>query len=234
MQGDGGGISSQASQPQPVADPRSHTPVSTPAYPRRGLPATYKSDGRPPTLTRTGSSTAGPCPQRNGCTQLTLTPLEFIDHLAALIPPPRLHRHRYHGVLAPNSPLRGAATAYGRDADLSGEQPPPLGAAHPSASPPGLRASAHSLWAMLLARLFESLPLVCPHCGAEMRIVACITQAAPVQRILNHIGAPAEPPRISPARGPPAWDDPPIEAVPDWDALAQPPPEYVFDQQVQW
>jgi hypothetical protein len=41
------GISSQASQSRPVADPKSHTPVSTPAYPRRVLPATYKSDGRP-------------------------------------------------------------------------------------------------------------------------------------------------------------------------------------------
>jgi hypothetical protein len=34
--------------------------------------------------------------------------------------------------------------------------------------------------------------------------------------------------------GPPAWDDPPVEAVPDWDTLSQPQPEYVFDQQVQW
>jgi hypothetical protein len=41
-------------------------------------------------------------------------------------------------------------------------------------------------------------------------------------------------PRISPARGPHAWDDPPVKAVPDWNALAQPQPEYVFDQQVQW
>jgi hypothetical protein len=34
---------------------------------------------------------------------------------------------------------------------------------------------------MLLARLFESLPLVCPNCGAEMRIVAFITETAPVE-----------------------------------------------------
>ena len=53
-------------------------------------------------------------------------------------------------------------------------------------------------------------------------------------RVLNDIGEPAEPPRISPARGPPAWDDPPGEAVPDWDTLAQPLPKYVFDQRVQW
>ena len=87
---------------------------------------------------------------------------------------------------------------------------------------------------MLLARLFESLPLVWSCCGANIRIAAFITQSTPVARILNHIGEPAEPPRISPARGPPAWDDPTIEAVPDWDALAQPQPDYVWEPKVQW
>ena len=38
-------------------------------------------------------------PQPDGRTQLRLTPLQLIERLAALIPPPRLHRHRYHGVL---------------------------------------------------------------------------------------------------------------------------------------
>jgi hypothetical protein len=55
--------------------------------------------------------------RRDGCTALSLTPLEFIDYLAALIRPPRLHRHRCYAVLAPNSPL-GAATACARD-DMS-------------------------------------------------------------------------------------------------------------------
>ena len=43
--------------------------------------------------------------------ELQLTPLELIDRIAALVPPPRTHRHRYFGVLAPNSPLRAAVTA---------------------------------------------------------------------------------------------------------------------------
>jgi hypothetical protein len=47
---------------------------------------------------------------------LRLTPLELIERLAALIPPPRLHRHRYHGVLAPNSPPRAQVTALARPA----------------------------------------------------------------------------------------------------------------------
>ncbi len=33
-----------------------------------------------------------------------LTPFEFLDRLAALIPPTRRHRHRYHGVFTPNHP----------------------------------------------------------------------------------------------------------------------------------
>ena len=30
--------------------------------------------------------------------ELALTPLELIDRIAALVPPPRTHRHRYFGV----------------------------------------------------------------------------------------------------------------------------------------
>jgi hypothetical protein len=172
-----------------------------------------------------------PKPQRDGRTALSLTPLELIDHLVALIPPPRLHR--YHGVLAPNAPLRLAATAYGRDTDLTSPPPPPE-VSPPAAAAPSSRSPARYPWALLIARLFLTLPLVCPICGANMRIVAFITETAPVQRILTHIGEPAEPPRIGPARGPPAWDDPPADLGPDWDALAQPQPQFVFNQEVQW
>jgi hypothetical protein len=41
-----------------------------------------------------------------------LSPFEFLDRLAALVPPPRKHRHRYHGVFAPNHKLRSAVTAH--------------------------------------------------------------------------------------------------------------------------
>ena len=50
-------------------------------------------------------------PLANGQTQLKLTSLELIDKLAALAPPSRIHRHRYYGVLAPNSPFRASVTA---------------------------------------------------------------------------------------------------------------------------
>ena len=43
--------------------------------------------------------------------ELHLTPLELIERLAALVPPPRAHRHRFYGVLTPISTQRTAATA---------------------------------------------------------------------------------------------------------------------------
>jgi hypothetical protein len=41
-------------------------------------------------------------PGPGGALTLKLTPLELLDRLAALIPPPHRHRHRYFGILAPN------------------------------------------------------------------------------------------------------------------------------------
>ncbi len=45
-------------------------------------------------------------PYRDGTTHLVMTPLEFLQRLAALVPRPRLHLIRFHGVLAPNAALR--------------------------------------------------------------------------------------------------------------------------------
>ena len=91
-----------------------------------------------------------PKPSPEGRTDLTLTPLELIDRLAALIPPPRLHRHRYHGVLAPNSPLRAAVTALARAP--APEQPAD---AAPVGGEEHYRSPARYLWAMLIARIYE-------------------------------------------------------------------------------
>jgi hypothetical protein len=49
-----------------------------------------------------------PKPRPDGPRALVLTPLELLDQIAALVPPPRVHRHRYYGVLAPNAPLIAA------------------------------------------------------------------------------------------------------------------------------
>ena len=91
---------------------------------------------------------------------------------------------------------------------------------------------------MLLARIDDVFPLTCPQCGAEMRIIAIMTEAVDVRAILEHIGEPATPPRIASARGPPQWyEDSAEEAIdafdhPQGDPLAQPEPECEYDRRV--
>ena len=101
----------------------------------------------------------------NGQTVLHLTPLEFLDKLAVLIPPPRKHRHRYHGVLAPNAPLRQAVTAYAGlplgDEAVSADQAPVADEDLPKAESKTPSYTA-SLWAMLIARIYEALDEIHP------------------------------------------------------------------------
>jgi hypothetical protein len=172
-----------------------------------------------------------PKPGPDGRTDLMLTPLELIDRLAALIPPPRLHRHRYHGVLAPNAPLRAALTALARDTPAT---PDPSAVAESVGGEEHRRSPARYLWAMLIARIYEVFPLVCRHCGAEMRIIAFVTETASVTRILQHIGEPTKAPVLSPARGPPAWDDGFDQTAVFDPAAAAPQPVFEFDQTATW
>lgn len=168
---------------------------------------------------------------------LYLTPLEFLDRLATLIPPPRKHRHRYHGVLAPHSPMRAAVTAYA-GLPLDGPAPSAMPPAKTPAEPKRASPAAY-LWAVLLARIYAVLPLICPECGSPMRLIAAVTEREPVQRILRHIGEPALPPPISPARSPPEaetfhWDQTASEARGQSEPSFEPPPEFEFDQTVSW
>ena len=97
--------------------------------------------------------------------ELRLSPSEFLDRVAALIPPPRKHRHCYFGVLAPNSPWRAQVVAQaGRKLGAGSKAPRPktkrtdFGATrtgHP----------ARYLLAQLLARIDGVLPLKCSGCA---------------------------------------------------------------------
>jgi hypothetical protein len=52
--------------------------------------------------------------------------------------------------------------------------------------------------------------------------------------VLNaDVGESAQPPRVAPARGPPAWEEE-AEPLPLLDPLAQPAPDFQFDQTVNW
>jgi hypothetical protein len=97
-----------------------------------------------------------PKPMPDGRSELYLTPLELLDRLAQLTPPPRLHRHRYHGVFAPNAPQRGQVTALVKDSDGA---PDTLSAVPVINEPPETRHPQPAyLWAILMARIYEVFP----------------------------------------------------------------------------
>jgi hypothetical protein len=188
-------------------------------------------------------------PGPGGSVSLMLTPLERFERLAALIPPPRRHRHRYYGVLAPNAPLRAQVTALAGVPEsptaplVTATETEPIAAqiTAPGASSDSeeqaeealLCRAARYAWALLLARIDEVFPLVCPRCGGEMRIIAFITDACAVREILSHLGEPTSPPPIAPARGPPLWEITDAEQG-EFDPPAQPAPDYPFDQRIAW
>jgi hypothetical protein len=157
-----------------------------------------------------------PKPDPAGRTALRLSALELLDRLAKILPPPRIHRHRYHGVFAPNAPLRPLVTARAqKDNALATQLPgpdPELPLRSPASPPepekPPRQSSdtatpRPSRWAALLARIYEVFPLICPTCQAPLTFIAFLTEPEPITQILAHIGEPTSPPLTHPARGPP-------------------------------
>lgn len=179
-------------------------------------------------------------PGPGGSVSVKLTPLELLDRLAALVPPPRRHRHRYFGVLAPNAPLRAAVTALAVPAAhtpiaaaCAPAAPTPPSPSPETADEPIHRRAARYTWALLLARIYEVFPLLCPKCDGEMRIVAFITEAVAVREILAHLGEPTSHPHMAPARDPPRWERADAGQS-ELDPQAQPAPQYAFDQRITW
>ena len=170
-------------------------------------------------------------PGPGGKVSVLLTPHQLLDRLAALIPPPRRHRHRYYGVLAPNSPYRPAVTALAAPAESACHEGKGNAEAETETEETPIRQAARWVWAMLLARIYEVFPLTCPKCGGMMKIIAFIDEGDAVREILAHLGEPVDPPRIAPARAPPLWE---AAGQGGDDFLIQPLPEYEFDQRIAW
>jgi hypothetical protein len=139
-------------------------------------------------------------PYRDGTTHLVLEPLDLRARLAALVPPPRMHLTRYHGVFAPHSELRAAVTPAQRG--MRAAKPPP----EDPAQPPTSRHVAMS-WAKRLKRVFGLEIDTCQRCGGNLTIIASIEQPEVIAKILAHLERvapqPQPPQRPLGARAPP-------------------------------
>ncbi|MBM5817559.1 MAG: IS91 family transposase [Cyanobacteria bacterium K_Offshore_surface_m2_239] len=128
-------------------------------------------------------------PYRDGTTHIVMEPQAFMQRLAALVPRPRLHLIRYHGVLAPNAKLRAAVVP---SVVQRARQP-----AHEHGHTHG--QAARMSWAQLLKRVFHIDVERCV-CGGQLKILAAIEEPVLIVRILTHLGLPARAPPRAPAR----------------------------------
>jgi len=140
---------------------------------------------------------------RDGTSHVIFEPVELVEKLAALVPPPRFNLVRYNGVLAPAAGWRSLIIPRGSETD----DPVPH---------PGCPASEHALpqeaesspittacrprnysWAELMRRVFAVDVLECPRCHSRMRILAAIHPPDAIRKILDCLGLASRPPPIA-------------------------------------
>ncbi len=119
-------------------------------------------------------------PWRNGTTHVEFKPVEFIAKLAALVPPPRAHLTRFHGIFAPNAALRAQLTSSGRGKGATTE----ASANADHRTPDEKRRSM--TWAQRLKRVFGIDVDTCEHCGGAAEIIASVEASDAIRAILGH------------------------------------------------
>jgi hypothetical protein len=133
---------------------------------------------------RTSASGRGQKTTRLGANGVVeLSPCDFLGGLADLVPPPRKHRHRYHGVFVPNHAFRPTVTAHDKSARRQAARcrdwwacgrrtydgrrcPRRLLRLMRQTTLPRHRATPK---AKLMARLGQEFPVACPGCGGDIR-----------------------------------------------------------------
>lgn len=157
---------------------------------RRGLERQLRYMGRPPLSEERLSKTADgklrvklKSAWSDGTSSIILTPMEFLERLVAIVPPPRKNLIRYAGVFAPNSHLRQKIVP--KQENSPGEKPED--GKHPT-------TRKYWAWAKLLARVFEIDILECPRCKSQMQTIAFITDPKAIRDILTSLKMATAPP----------------------------------------
>ncbi len=140
-----------------------------------------------------GACRAFPDPQRDELARGSqrnfqiLDPLEFLAEFTQHIPPQSAHLIRYYGWYS--NKARGLRRKQA-EAAAAGEivaAKSPAGASTGEAEPAPARSRASQTWAMLIKRVYEIAPLICPRCSGQMQIVAFLEppQGDVIEKILR-------------------------------------------------
>jgi len=136
---------------------------------------------------------------------LILEPRELLRRLATLVPPPRAHLVRYHGIFGPASKWRREIAPAPPQSACPAEAPCSSNAPDTSRPPPTTKPprplDSRIPWSELLLRVFREDILACP-CGGRRKVIAFSNERPVIERILGHLGLPTTGPPIAPARLP--------------------------------
>ena len=187
-----------------------HAGVCVPARDRMRLERLARYAGRPPLATERLSL----LPDgrllyrlkrrwRDGTTHVIYEPLELMERLAALVPPPRFNVTRYYGVLAPAATFRSLIVPQAEASSPPRHAGCQSGVGAPEPDPGKIKKKRgwqprNYSWAQLMERVFELDVLACPRCGGRMRILAAINPPDSIEKILACLGLPTRAPPIAP------------------------------------
>ena len=118
------------------------------------------------------------------------------SRLTSLIPRPRVHLIRFHGVFAPHFKYRSLIVPQPSLFDKTShteqkksKQPYSIG------------------WAKILKRVFDIDIQTCPKCGGQIKIISSILNPQVIKKILIHLEENAKIPGLAPPRGPPEIEE---------------------------
>ena len=186
-----------------------HADVFIPAQDRMRLERLCRYAGSPPVATEQLSRLAEgrllyrlKRRWRDGTTHRIFEPLELVEKLAALVPPPRFNLVRYYVVLAPAAAWRPFVIPESESSEplthprCPARKPLLKDDAGRAGEKRGCRPRNYS-WAELMRCVFSADVLKCPCCGARMRILAAIPPPEAIRKILECLGLPSRPPPIA-------------------------------------
>jgi hypothetical protein len=121
-------------------------------------------------------------PWTDGTGMLVFSPLELVQRLAAIGPPPGNHTVVYHGVIAAHSALRARILP-------RAPEPAPQRVLRRTRDPP-IKIVGYT-WATLLARAFFADGFLCPPCGQQMFLRTVVIGVPATTEILDDLRAAA-------------------------------------------
>ena len=150
-------------------------------------------------------------PWRDGTTHAVFEPLQFLEKLAALVPTPRAHLVRFHGILGPAAKWRPSIVPNNATTDAPLDSPDTATTSAPSGgadadcgntekpADAAKQRGRNYTWSELMKRVFAADVLTCDRCGGPLRILATVRPPEITRKILDHLGLPSRPPPLAPA-----------------------------------